>query len=310
MSGILIPAILEHAWGVSPGADRVWSQVVGLRPGEAGKRLLMVYQAYVDDSRKGDTLVLGGYLSTAERWARFSSEWEQLVEAFGTLGADGRKHFKMSEMNQNAERLERVPIFAKIAEQYALLALSGSIDCAALRRAQNRISIPGYNFKWGVLENPFVILFASFMKSFHNYKEDIADILPVDSPVDFIFDEQREKRIIRDGWNQFKNANPSEFISRFGSEPRFENDKDFLPIQAADLWAWHVRSFIEGGSVSLNGFNPEAQWSGNRTLPRIHLEVDEDEAADRLKGMLRSNYGQEVVILDVSFEGECLRSRH
>jgi hypothetical protein len=61
-------------------------------------------------------------------------------------------------------------------------------------------------------------------------------------PIDFIFDEQDGLgeearflyRIIRDG-------QPKAVRSILSRDPIFRNDKHVLPLQAADMLAWHVR---------------------------------------------------------------------
>jgi hypothetical protein len=57
--------------------------------------------------------------------------------------------------------------------------------------------------------------------------------------VDFIFDDRvMEKKKIRDAWDSFKENAAAEARPYIGSDPRFEDDKEFLPLQAADLIAW------------------------------------------------------------------------
>lgn len=86
-------AILDHVWGVSPASDRVWAQVSGVAPSRSWKRLLVVLQAYIDDSRGDDgTFVLAGYIATAESWAKFAGEWEELLP-YGTPRWQGRLSF-------------------------------------------------------------------------------------------------------------------------------------------------------------------------------------------------------------------------
>ena len=114
-------ALLDHAWGKSAAQDRVWAQVTGLAPSRAVRRWLMAltYQAFIDDSyTHGGEFVLAGHVATAENWAKFAAEWENLLPS-GTLGKSGY-HFKMAEMAAIPERMERVPAFYWVVEKYAL----------------------------------------------------------------------------------------------------------------------------------------------------------------------------------------------
>ena len=87
--------ILDHVWGESPAADRVWAQVSGMAPRLANYCLLMVLQAFIDDSYKSDGVyVLAGFVATAEAWANFARDWEELLP-LGVRDRDGKFHFKL-----------------------------------------------------------------------------------------------------------------------------------------------------------------------------------------------------------------------
>ncbi|WP_417628864.1 DUF3800 domain-containing protein [Pararhodobacter aggregans] len=60
--------------------------------------------------------------------------------------------------------------------------------------------------------------------------------------VDFYFDERSEKEKIRRGWDLYLETKPNMVRSRFGHEPRFEDDTVFLQLQAADLVAGLART--------------------------------------------------------------------
>ena len=94
-------ALLKHVWGNSPAQDRVSAQVAGMAPARAVRRLLMAleFQAFVDGSarRPDGDFILGGHIATAETWANFSKEWEELLP-LAPLAKNGKRHFKMSEM--------------------------------------------------------------------------------------------------------------------------------------------------------------------------------------------------------------------
>lgn len=93
-----------------------------------------MFQAYMDESEGADgTLVIGGFISTVEKWAQFSREWEELLpygqlknrkQPHGTAlsrfkphderrpeGNAERFHFKMSEMAASEGGLERSKAF-------------------------------------------------------------------------------------------------------------------------------------------------------------------------------------------------------
>lgn len=146
-------ALLSHRWGLSRAQDRVWAQVTGLRSSRAIARPLMVFQAFMDESvTDGATFVLAGYIATAEKWARFTKDWEELLP-YGTLASDGSHHFKMKEMASLPERMERVRAFYKVIESHDLIGLSCKIDVSELARAKARVWVSGLAIDWGFINN-------------------------------------------------------------------------------------------------------------------------------------------------------------
>jgi hypothetical protein len=238
-----------HRWGESKGADRVWSHISGLRPSAANTRCFFVIQAYIDDSvTEGGTFVLAGAISTAAKWAAFSAEWEQMLD-HGLMGSNGQKYFKMSEMAQNPERMSRVPWFYTILANHTICLLSFSFNLADLASAQSRILVPGHGVSWDKFGSPYILAMRSLFDMFHLALPKLLEwmSLPLGAKVDFIFDERAEKRQVHALWDSYISLWGEDVRARFGNEPRFENDQDFLPLQGADLWAWWVRAWEEKG---------------------------------------------------------------
>ena len=65
-------------------------------------------------------------------------------------------------------------------------------------------------------------------------------------PVVFVFDEQgKEGRAIRDLWSILRFMVPDDDVKAIMElEPVFGDDKEFLPLQAADLAAWQIRRYL------------------------------------------------------------------
>jgi phytoene/squalene synthetase len=79
---------------------------------------------------------------------------------------------------------------------------------------------------------------------FHLQRQNFRSIDP-DQKVDFIFDNLTDKKPILEAWDEYIGRAQDHVKDRFGATPRFENDQEFLPLQAADLWAWWVREWYE-----------------------------------------------------------------
>jgi hypothetical protein len=207
---------------------------------------LMVLQAFVDDSYKPNGFfVLGGYVATAEQWALFAADWEEMLP-YGTRAPNNQWHFKMSEMALNEERLRRVPAFLNIIDKYDITPISACINLKDLEAAIKRIFAINIIIDKGAAYNPYMIAFKLLMEAFHGSRQ-LISMIPGDEPVNFIFDEQAEKNAILRSWDEYRDFKSQNNRWLFGATPRFEDDKQFLPLQAADFQAWAIRRWYEEG---------------------------------------------------------------
>jgi hypothetical protein len=290
-------AILDHVWGSSPAQDRVWTQVVGLPPSRAHDRLLMVFQAFIDDSAtQNGVFVLAGHVASKDVWAKFSKDWEEILP-YGLLDKNGRYYFKMSEMAQTKERMERVGAFYKIIDNHDLLAISCKIDIADLKNAISRLWTIGQSIDWGPYDDPFFFSFRALVDSVHAQRQQMP-WLP-EEKIDFIFDDQSQKRLILKSWEKYVATRDENIREWFGATPRFEDDREFLPLQAADLWAWWVREWHERGkpmSVDENGSKmilgriSSQAIALNRRNGSIIIEYNEDQIVENLLGVATATY--------------------
>jgi Protein of unknown function (DUF3800) len=272
--------LLDHVWGISPGADRVWAQIAGVAPStKPWKRLFMVLQAFIDDSyTPNGTFVLGGFIATAEAWAKFSTEWEPLLP-LTNRGKSGKFRFKMNEMIK--ERPDRVAPFLKIIEKFVLASLYCKLNIADLQMAKERIWSER-DIYWSVPSQPYWLCFSGLLGSFqkHRIKESkLADILPLNERVDFYFDRRsaRDSNEIAAHWEDFASK---ETQSLYGTVPRFENDEEFLPLQAADYWAWWVRNIYENKNRSRK--SSDIAFKPARSIPALAYAFTEDTLVNAL----------------------------
>jgi hypothetical protein len=242
----------------------------------------MVLQAFIDDSTSDGVYVLGGHIASAESWAKFSREWEELLP-LAMRDRDGRYYFKMREMNR-ADKLPHVPAFYKVLEDNVLCSLSASYNLHDLERAKERIYVPGLqHIDWSHYNNRYFYAFRLLMDMFHSHREKIVKVVPLDQKIDFYFDNQKEKGLILAMWDDYMAKRPPETRQHYGATPRFEDDKDFLPLQAADMWAWWIRKWIIEGNIS-NLEKPDfGGWQAKRDNHlKIHIDVTEDQIVEHL----------------------------
>jgi hypothetical protein len=215
---------------------------------------MMAVQGFIDDSGEGDApgdpvFVLGGFISSAERWVDFSKEWRSALDDPPSI-----EYFKMAEAanlsakGQFARRLgwteakrdAKLEILTGIIVRYAELKVNCSVDKVAFVKYARSLAVPQ---RTSTINKPYAIAFQHIVVAtasvFLTY-----DIHP---PCDFIFDEQgkigQDAVTMWDILKELVEANPAQGRPDFklGERPVFANDKQFLPLQAADLYAWHVR---------------------------------------------------------------------
>jgi hypothetical protein len=216
----------------------------------------MSLQAFIDDSyNPNGAFVLAGHIASDSAWAQFAKQWNALLPSAGTLASNGRYHFKMAEMAAYTHRLERVPAFYWIIEEHVLTSPPCKFDLIEFENAKKRVKSELLQFGFQVdfcrMESPYRVGIRTLLDMFHNYKSNFSDCIPLQETVDFVFDDQSEKKLILDSWNDYMKIRLPELIDLYGAKPRFENDQDFLPLQAADFWAWWVREWYEEDDIDL-----------------------------------------------------------
>jgi len=282
-------SISNHVWGLSAACDRVWAQVSGIAPAKAGQRIFVVLQAFIDESYNNNgNFVLAGYVASAEVWASFTKEWEEMLPYADLKDKNGKYYFKMSEM-ATRNRLDRVEPFFHIIEKHVLYSVSCRIHQLELNRAKNRILVDGQKPNLDI--NKYLITFRILMDTFH--KREFASLIGVDDITDFYFDDKTEKGAIIQGWDGYMANRPDNVRPRFGPTPRFEDDMDFLPLQAADFWAWWVRKWAdEGKRDQLLDFG---KWKAKRGYQRMRIWADEDDLVEAIMGWLVAEYPQYLI---------------
>jgi hypothetical protein len=268
----------------------------------------LTFQAFIDDSvTPNGEFVLAGHIATVEAWAQLSKEWAALLPSAGTLANNQRYHFKMSEMAANPERMERVPAFYWLIEKYAVMSLSCRINIQELERARKRIYVPATFVDMGFWKNPYLTCSRALLDMFHTRRSAIKHAIPEDQPVNFIFDEQMEKKVIWEAWDRYMNSRKPEIRRLYGKIPRFENDQEFLPLQSADLWAWWIRKWSESGNIKEKMTTLDfGKWSGapsKRTL--IHTSLNEDQLVEAMIEGTRTLLPPGTFIYDLKFSCGC-----
>ncbi len=233
---------------------------------------MVVWQAFIDESGNRDhspVFVMGGFVATVEKWRRFSDEWRRMLDMRSPIA-----YFKMNEAATLAgqflhwsEKLrdERVAIAYGIVEEYVDLQLSCVIELKHFDRLTRRIP------KEISSHNPYLVALSSLITGITHHQKQFGIL----EGVDFIFDEQvREQDLIRSEWNLVKEILEPEVEALLGNTPDFRDDQKVLPLQAADMLAWWVRSMATEALTGVSvGY--KAPWKSKRKIPGFQQHYDE-----------------------------------
>jgi hypothetical protein len=287
---IAINPILAHKWGVCAGEDRIWAEVSGRAPSEQPwRRWFVVVQAYFDDSyTEGGVHVLAGYMARAEDWAAFSREWEELLPKCYS-GRNGKPRFKMSEMTR---RMDEVAVFYNTIRAHASYAFTVMMREEDLERAKGRIWSDNAEILWSPHDDIANLMVRFFVSKFfdivlgdHHNNSWIGH----DDKVDIYLDNNIAEDWALDEWDKIVNQLPEYFREHVGERPRFVDDEQYLPIQAADLLAWWMREGYENNNLNIIRERFGTPELNNNPLRGVNLTFDEDQITSNLIAGFRTN---------------------
>jgi hypothetical protein len=215
----------------TPG-NAIEAMVSGYSAEKRAEKLLVMLQAYVDDSadHTGDKrLVLAGYVHTAPVWAKFSDAW---AEALRRPPAIPALHMsKCFHGMSNQSRAEKIAALTAVVNDFKPF----SIECSISAKDFNEVYKPYAPYD---LRHPyFPCFYALVIKT-----AQLIASAPNRLPIDFFFDEQGNVGLNAVLWYPWmvKGA-PPEAMALLSGPPIFKNDEEILPLQAADMLAWHMR---------------------------------------------------------------------
>jgi hypothetical protein len=231
------------------------------------------HQAFVDESSgvgKGRILLLSACIHTYLEWAAFSEDWlAALHEPPAITG------FHVREARQRTGEFagwKAIDVDRKIIaltevvlrhDPHVLTVWTSEDDYIATVRANG---VPDVRHAY----------FACFMAILIKVAEYQA-WQKIKTPVDFIFDEKGNIGLEALHWYPFiKETAKPEFQKLLGSTPIFRNDKDMLPLQAADLITWHKRRQKEFGKFDQEvaaSMRIDELQGGEAHIDRANLEI-------------------------------------
>lgn len=208
-------------------------------------------RAFIDDSgsdRNSAWYVLAGYIGTVEGWGRFDTEWMSVLQQHPTIA-----YFKSSE----AESLRPNGQWAGVTAEQRNAKIDSLIEVirrCARRAVCVRIRQSDYdNFVRGNVpdawDSPYYFLLIIIVGAAINI-----EVLDGDGEdIDFIIDEDQMHE------KGFRLIAPRLFAmssvhQRLVNITR-QDEKQFIPLQAADLLAWQIRRFFSSSEPRRKHFD-------------------------------------------------------
>lgn len=264
---------------LSPANEGVWAFVCGYAPKlRRQKYKIMVLRAYIDDSMEsGDALIMAGYISTAEKWASFSYEWAEIL---GMKRPYALKSYHASKTGQSEEEQERSMFLYRVIERHVIAGI-----CCCIRIAPLVEWCAKYNLA-SEYSNPYLLA----IKGVVNLVAQDQQKIGIGKPIDFVFDERGEKKHLVDGWELYKNSIPEDVLSVTGTMPVFQNDEKVLPLQAADMIAWHMLQLYRQERSILKPHYP-FPWDGKVNYPVFRYEPSDRDLKRNLWNLKKNLSG-------------------
>ncbi len=198
---------------------------------------LVFLQAFADDSANhfGDRrLFMAGYLDVATNWALFSGAWHQVLRASPAID-----HLKMAEAYSltgqfcrftETERNKKLRDLAGVVQKFSPTSFDCSISQEQYDHILRAVNPRGFN--------PHFLTCFAIVSAVTHY----VGLRRSKIPIDFIFDAQDGVEAdIQLFFEDLKKNLSKAQRKLLRSTPIFRDDRDFLPLQAADMLVWHIR---------------------------------------------------------------------
>ncbi len=239
VTGILMGVDGNPPW--SRASAPIWAHVSGYAPRLRGSSGLAFLRAFIDNSvaQKGDKrLFYAGYLHRADAWAKFSEAWDHELAQWPRI-----EYFKGSEASNildgqfkgwdHTQRIAKVSKLAQIISAFEPFPFYFSLNRKLFEDILKPVS------PYGLAQPHFSACF-NVVSGVAQY----AASQGITTPIEFIFDQQDGvDDDVRLFFSEMIKVLPQEARNLVADVPWFKNDRDkqFMPLQAADMLAWHVR---------------------------------------------------------------------
>jgi hypothetical protein len=184
------------------------------------------------------------------------------------LGSGWIVIFKMNEMSN---RPEIAGWFYRVIEEHDVkAAISCVIHTNELIKVNNNIKYPSYVTNTELLDNPYYFGFKAIIDVLAQKQTKLG----LHQPVQFVFDDDGEKKRALSAWELIKQNSALQFAALMGDTPIYRDDKNTLPLQAADLYAWWILKWEREGLIEAIRDLP-FPWGAQKVIPRLAMRFRE-----------------------------------
>lgn len=232
----------------------------------------LVLQGYFDDSGSDEgspIFVLAGFIAPVDVWADFTTAWRATLNKSPPIG-----HLHMADANALSGEFnggwsrslvnQRVFEFVELIRQYELTRIH-----TAIKRVDFENCLRKFSFD-PALANPYFFLFYKILV-------DLSKVyLEQDVSIQTFFDEQGVPGTNAIGWWDYFAEGYLDRFNKF-DRPVFVDDRRHLPLQAADIYAWHLRRHLHDGFLGQNTALHNHIINVFADLPRVSLFLETEE---------------------------------
>jgi hypothetical protein len=227
------------------------------------------YKAFCDDSngvQPGKILLLSALIHTVSSWSNFTGDWEKVLHEKPSI-----RHFHMREARALEGEFAR---WKPIDRDLKIISLTEVVLRYEPHLVSCWLSTERYvatirQVAPADLRHAFYLAFLALIHTVAEYQLHRG----ISIPVDFVFDNENDVGNEALLWYPaIKAMAPKKIQPVIGATPEFRDDEEVLPLQAADLVAWHKRRRKETRT-----FDTEVAASQRvDELPGAEREIPED----------------------------------
>ena len=236
-----------------------------------GEETIASIQVFVDESgvdRQGPVLAFCAVIAAAENWRALSDEWKAILDAAPRL-----KKFSMREARGQL-RTAKLKALIPVMKAHPFLVLERVWDLSAFDEVFKPVVHPP-------LDQPYFWMYSDIMM---RAAYQVLALGQTTEPFEIIFDENKHFGAKARAWyplfRELTRARDPRIYPILPVDPMFKTDEKFMPLQAADIFAWLCRRNVSGEQ---NPFSWVQEWikpeirfssfSGVMTREQLELRV-------------------------------------